>query len=322
MREYTVVIPVYNVASYLPRCIESVLAQTIKAQKIILVDDGSTDNSGTICDEYAERNETIQVIHQSNQGLSAARNTGIDVADTPWITFVDSDDYIDPDMYETLFQNLETYNADISICGVWVEKENGEKSTFRATGVLKEWDTTGALRALNSYQYFNMSVWNVMFRCSLFDAIPILRFPIGKKCEDYYLMHQIIARAHKIVYDSTPHYHYIQRPNSISRNKNINLAPMDASLAQLNFFEQNYPDIAFAAKTACAFSHMGIYTAYVRSGQQCPPEMLQHLKKIARKYLPSVLKNPDIPKIKKLQALSFCWTLPIYRTVIARTEHR
>lgn len=322
MREFTVIIPVYNVASYLPRCIESVLAQTIKAQKIILVDDGSTDSSGIICDEYAKKDETIQVIHQSNQGLSAARNIGIDSADTTWITFVDSDDYIDTNMYETLFQNLENYDADLSICGVWVEKESGEKSAFRTTGLIKTWDTAGALRALNSYQYFNMSVWNVMFRRRLFDVEPALRFPIGKKCEDYYLMHQIMARADKIVYDSNPYYHYIQRPNSISRNKNINLAPMDASLAQLDFFERNYPDIAFAARTACAFSHMGIYTAYVRNGQQCPPDMLRHLKKVSRKYLPSVLKNPDIPKIKKLQALSFCLALPLYRSVISKTEHR
>lgn len=322
MRDFTVIIPVYNVAQYLPRCIDSVLAQTIEAQKIILVDDGSTDDSGHICDEYAKMHSVIQVIHQPNQGLSAARNRGIEIADTNWITFVDSDDYIEPDMYEVLFRNLEQACADIAICGVWVEKESGEKRTYRPKGIVKAWDTKGALRALNSYQYFNMSVWNVMFRRELFERKPALRFPVGKKCEDYYLMHQIIARAETLVYDSNPYYHYIQRPNSISRNVNINLAPMDASLAQLEFYNRNYPEIAFAAETACAFSHMGIYTAYVRNGQECPREMLKHLKKVSRKYLPSVLKNPDIPKIKKLQALSFCWAMPVYRAVIARTEHR
>lgn len=322
MKKFTVVVPVFNVEAYLPRCIESILAQTVPPEKIILVDDGSTDSSGQICDAYGEKIGSVVVVHQQNQGLSAARNRGIDMADTEWITFVDSDDYLDPNMYEVLFQNLDAEKADMAICGVWVEKVNGEKRPFRPPHIKQSWTGKEALVVLNSYRYFNMSFWNVMFKRALFEGDVPLRFPVGKKCEDYYLMHQVIARAEKLTYDSDPYYHYVQRDNSISRNKKINLAPMDASLAQLAFYEKYYPEIAYAAQTACAFSHMGIYTAYVRSGQVCPSDLLRDLKVTCKKYLPAVLKNGDIPRIKKLQAVSFCYALPIYRFVIGRTEHR
>lgn len=322
MGEYTVVVPVYNVEKYLNRCVDSILAQTIKPARIILVDDGSSDSSGQICDAYAKRESTVTVLHQDNQGLSAARNHGIDLTDTELITFVDSDDYIDPNMYEVLLQNMMQAQADMSICGLWVEKESGEKYPCRTTGVKKVWDAREALIVLNSYQYFNMSFCNIMFRRELFEGASPLRFPVGKKCEDHYLMHQVIARVQKLVYDSDPYYHYVQRSNSISRNKAINLAPMDASLAQLAFYEKNYPDIAYVAKTACVFSHMGIYTAYVRSGQTCPKELLKELKTVSRRYLPAVLGNRYIPRVKKLQAVCFCCCLPIYKYVIGHTEHR
>ncbi|MDE5917070.1 MAG: glycosyltransferase, partial [Oscillospiraceae bacterium] len=171
-------------------------------------------------------------------------------------------------------------------------------------------------------QYFNMSLWNVMFKRELFEGENPLRFPVGKKCEDYYLMHQIIARVNLLTYNSDPYYHYIQRPNSISRNKKINMAPIDASLYQLKFYRENYPDIAYVAETACAFSHMGIYTAYVRNNQKCPDKLLRKLKKTSKNFLSSVIKNPHIPKVKKLQALAFCYALPVYKFVIGRTEHR
>ncbi|MCM1508604.1 MAG: glycosyltransferase [Ruminococcus flavefaciens] len=322
MNEFTVIVPVYNVEKYLRRCLDSILSQTFAPKKIILVDDGSTDSSGKICDEYAEKEKSIIVVHQKNQGLSAARNKGIDICRTELITFVDSDDYIENNMYEVMIKNMDSAKADMSICGVWTEKENGEKTTRRKTGIKKVWSAKEALIILNSYQHFNMSVWNVMFKRSLFEGENPLRFPVGKKCEDYYLMHQLIARVNRLVYDSNPYYHYVQRPNSISRNVKINLAPIGASLAQLDFYRKNYPDIAYVAETACTFSHMGIYTAYVRNHQKCPPKLFRKLKKTSRKFLPSVIKNPHIPRIKKFQALAFCYALPVYKYVIERTEHR
>lgn len=117
MSQISVIVPVYNVESYLPRCLDSILAQTLQDLEIILVDDGSTDQSGRICEMYAARNGHIQVIHQENRGASAARNTGLKKISGDWISFVDSDDWLDPKFYETLLEVAKEYKADIACCG-------------------------------------------------------------------------------------------------------------------------------------------------------------------------------------------------------------
>lgn len=126
----SVIIPIYNVEEYLEKCVNSVLNQTYSDLEIILVDDGSTDNSGKICDELKNKDNRIIVIHQENQGLSAARNAGIAKALGEYIAFVDSDDYIMEDMYETLYKNLEKTDADISICKYQYVKKQ-QKIDFR-----------------------------------------------------------------------------------------------------------------------------------------------------------------------------------------------
>ena len=319
MLNLTVIIPVYNVEKYLHRCVDSVLGQTELPKQIILVDDGSTDNCSMICEDYAKKYNNITIIHQKNQGLAAARNCGINHAVCDFVTFVDSDDYIEEDMYENLYRLIIENGADIAVGGVWVESEDGSKRNQYKEGVKKCWTKQEALIELNSYQYFNMSFCDKIFKKSLFKN---LRFPVGKLCEDYYLMHKVIAKADKVCYMSQPFYHYIQRMNSISRNKKINLAPIEASLEQLQFFQENYPELTYIAETACAFSHMGIYTAYVRHGVECPKGLLKYLRAVSRKYLRSVLHNSHIPKVKKVQALMFCVVLPVYTNTVKRRLHR
>lgn len=324
--ELTVVTPVYNVEKYLSKCIESILNQTLPVDEIILVDDGSKDRSGEIADEYAAKYNNIKVIHQENGGLSAARNTGIDAATKEYIAFVDSDDYIDSVMYERLMNQLQQDGADISIGGVWYEQENGAKYSPYASDITKIWNKTESLIELNSYQYFNMSFCDAIFKRSLFETEAYgegkLRFPVGKLCEDFYLMHRIVARAECVTYTSTPFYHYVQRGNSISRNAKVNLAPMDASLAQLEFYKKWFPDLDYIAETAAFFAHASIYTTYCRNGQKCPKDLLKKINPICREYLGSVLKNSYIPKVKKAQALMFCYAKPAYKTIVSRREHR
>ena len=113
----SIIVPVYNVEKYLSRCLDSILVQTYRDFELILVDDGSTDRSGAICDEYASRDERIKLIRQSNQGLSVARNVGLDAARGDYIGFVDSDDYIHPETYQILLDALLKYDADLSVCG-------------------------------------------------------------------------------------------------------------------------------------------------------------------------------------------------------------
>lgn len=322
----TVVVPVYNVEKYLKKCVVSILEQTIPVEEIILVDDGSTDQSGKFADELAEQYKQIKVIHQKNGGLAAARNSGIDAATKDYIAFVDSDDYIDPHMYEILMDRLLKDRADMSICGVWYEQENGEKYTPYPDNVQKIWNKKQALIELNSYQYFNMSFCDIIFKRELFEITAygegVLRFPVGKISEDFYLMHKVVARAKKVTYTSAPFYHYVQRGNSISRNKKIHTAPMDASNKQLEFFKKWFPDLTFVGETACFFAHVSIYTAYCRSGRKCPDKLTKSIDKVCHRYLKSVLKSPYIPRAKKAQALTYCFSKPLYRAVISRSTHR
>lgn len=320
MKPISVIIPVYNTEAYLRTCVDSVLAQRQYVCEIILVDDGSTDQSAAICDEYAKQWPDIVIAeHQSNQGSSAARNRGIDRAKGRYLSFIDSDDYIEPDMYEKLLALVNESHSDMACCAMWIEKTDGEKYCRVPHNVRKCWDTWEALVELNSYHYLYIS-----FCCAIFsrEAIGELRFPLGTLCEDYYLLYRVVARCQSVSYISAPLYHYVQRENSNSRSKQISLAPMGASLAQLAFFRQNFPDITYVAEADCAFAHMGIYTAYLRSGQVCPAQLKKQLLQIARKYLLSVLRGDHLPVMKKMQAMAFCFALPIYRVVIRRTEHR
>lgn len=319
MKELTVIVPIYNVEKYLARCINSIVNQTYKPKKIILVDDGSPDKSGAVADEFAAKYENITVIHKPNGGLSSARNAGLEIIDTEFVTFVDSDDYLSHDMYEKLFLQLEKHNADISICGVWYEQENGKKMSPYKLGINKVFTKIEALKELNSYRYFNMGVWNKIYRTSLFkiDAYgdEYLDFPVGKVSEDFYVMHKIIARANKIAYTSEPLYHYIQRPNSISRNKKVNTESLNAALAQVDFYNEWFPDIAYIAESMCVFTFIGVYAKHIKMGLQCPENIVFKAKKISRKYMRSVLKNDVISFKKKLQAALFGYMFPIYKYI-------
>ncbi len=124
----SVIVPVYNVEPYLAGCLDSILSQTYRDLEILLIDDGSTDRGGTICDEYAAKDPRIRVFHTENRGLSAARNRGLDEAKGEYVGFVDSDDRIDPDMFEYLLEAAERTGADVTECGVFVEYPTGEHS--------------------------------------------------------------------------------------------------------------------------------------------------------------------------------------------------
>ncbi len=320
MGNISVIIPIYNTASELRRCVDSVIAQSHLPMEIILVDDGSTDGSAAICDELAaDRPELIRVIHQVNAGSGAARNCGIEAARGELFSFIDSDDYIEPDMYAKLLRNMEKYDADISTCEMLFEKPKGDSWCLAEEGIEMCWNTEAALIELNSYRHFHTSFCNALFNRRV---IGDLRFPEGTRCEDYLLLYKVVAECHRVVYTSLPMYHYVQRENSNSRSADISLAPMKASLEQVEYFNEHFPKIAFAAKTDCAFSHIGIYSAYIRNGVNCQASLLRKLRSIVRKYLWVVLVNKYIPVIKKLQALAFVFALPLYRVVIAKTEHR
>ena len=136
----TVIVPVYNTEKYLPRCVESLMAQTLKELEIIFVDDGSTDSSGRLCDEYASKDNRIHVIHKPNGGVAAARQTGLEAAAGKYVIWADSDDWVEVDMYEKLYQKAQSAQADLTVCGFIYEYKDGirEFVTERVLSTKKE----------------------------------------------------------------------------------------------------------------------------------------------------------------------------------------
>ena len=213
MAKISVIVPIYNIGPYLKQCIESIQNQTLSDIEIVLVDDGSTDGGSIVCDEFASKDDRIKVIHKTNEGLSAARNDGIEASTAPYIMFVDGDDWVEPKFCEIPYIAAMKNNADLVLFTYNKHYNSGEKDTVdtkTAVGILKESEAL----------YFNAhgfhSVWLGLYSRKLFD---IVRFPKGKFYEDVATSHKFIHVAKTIYYIDLPLYNYrVGRPGSISTN--------------------------------------------------------------------------------------------------------
>lgn len=211
----SVIVPVYNVEKYLKKCVDSIRKQTFYDIEIILVDDGSEDSSGQMCDEMAEQDSRIHVIHQGNRGLSSARNTGIAVAEGEYIGFVDSDDYIEKDMYELLHHNLMREKADLSICGMY-DCYQGRKCAVN-TPYYQVMDAQEAIRVIfEGKSAGGASAVNKLYKKTLFQSV---LYPEGKTSEDAFVIVKLLMACDCIVADSKQKYYYYHRENSITTQK-------------------------------------------------------------------------------------------------------
>ena len=210
----SIIIPVYKVEKYLEKCIESVLKQTYTNLQIILVDDGSPDNCGKICDEYAKRDSRIDVIHKVNGGLSEARNVGISKAKGRYIGFVDSDDYIKENMYEILLNLIKKYDADVSICNLYDVIDESEYIRNKENGI-REYSRLDILKEVLLDKNIQSYAWNKLYKKELFDEI---KYPIGKKYEDIGTTFYVFEKCNKIVVTSEPEYYYLKRSDSLVNN--------------------------------------------------------------------------------------------------------
>lgn len=204
----SVIVPVYKVEKYLQECIDSIIAQTYTNLEIILVDDGSPDSCGRICDEYAEKDNRIKVIHQKNCGVSIARNAGLNNAIGDYIGFVDSDDYLESNMFEELYNCLKTYGSDIAICGV-KKFEKSSRSFFYGNKTI---DKSEFLQALLKEDIASF-LCNKLFKKELFDGI---RFPEGEVFEDIKIFHLIGEKVSSVSLTDGTFYNYRIREGSIT----------------------------------------------------------------------------------------------------------
>ncbi len=219
MADISIIVPVYQVEPYLRRCVDSILNQTFSDFELILVDDGSPDNCGAICDEYAQMDNRVVVIHQENGGLSAARNAGIDWAfansDSQWLAFVDSDDWVHKDYLHIMYNAAVSKKADICQCAyqkVWDQHVEDEIVLDRTQSSI----VTG-FEAQYRRHGIDVYIWNKLYKKKIWSAI---RFPVGVLYEDTFTTYQLTYAANLIVKTQSRLYYYYQSENSITRNNN------------------------------------------------------------------------------------------------------
>ena len=300
----SVIVPVYNVEKYLPRCIDSILNQTYKNLEIILVDDGSPDNCPAICDEYATKDSRIKVVHKKNGGLSAARNAGLKVAEGKFVGFVDSDDYIENNMYETLFFNLEKYDADMSICAVkTVDEYNHDTTNLKEAYI----DLPPVISNIEGISLLCqgagifISACNKLYKKSLFDN---RLFVEGIYHEDWQIMPYILCRCEQIACSALFLYTYFQRSGSIRH---------DASVLYKRYIDSFYSDceradlfiengLAQFLKSCVWYMYMDLIHAYEHSERE--KNRIEELREAYKKYSYTAKKIENqgikIEKNKKL----------------------
>lgn len=291
----SVIVPIYNAEKYLHRCMDSILNQTYKNLEIVLIDDGSKDSSGTICDAYAAKDSRIKVIHQENSGVSAARNAGLDAAFGDYITFVDSDDYITADMIYELYRTCEDEHCDCSIGGYYGV---GIRNTVRWSVIPKgvcSWTGVDFLRNhMNDEDIPSCLVCNKLFHHQLWDSC---RFPLKQLYEDSWIMPEIYSRCKKISTFPKGTYYYCEHEVSIMHSTNADVA----ALNRLNLFDHLfdfYREIGlhtmYLSEAAHYVSH---FRRFISQGLTLPTDVSKKSQHYFRLLLTAPIK--DVPlKIK------------------------
>lgn len=214
MCRVSIIVPVYNVERYLDKCISSILVQSFTDFELILIDDGSKDNSGNICDGYKKKDSRVKVIHQENSGLSAARNIGIEASEGKHVTFIDSDDFIHPNMIEILYSNMVESKADISVCGYHLTYEGEEvPKEFNNSNITLYTNIEAVRKVVEKSEDKMIVAWCKLYRRSLFSDI---RYPVGKYHEDEFVTYKLLYKTNKVVVTEAKLYYYLQRSNSIT----------------------------------------------------------------------------------------------------------
>ncbi len=307
----SVIIPVYNVRDYLHKCIDSVKTQTYTNLQIILVDDGSADGSGEICDEAATRDQRITVIHQANGGLSAARNKGLETATGKYVCFLDGDDWFDEKFTEELLNIAETRNADIAVCGfvrVYHEDEAKAEKDQDNKEELIEYDNRQAVKEVIEEKKIKSLSWNKLYKKELWEGIS---FPEGKLHEDEYTTYKLLWRAEKVVETSRVLYYYRKRPDSVTETSDTDIIrerayhTIEAKEERYRFFAKK--DRTLAGKAF--INYMDGLKYVIRSGMLSDPADKSAVIKKYDEYSGWIWKVPCVSLYKRT-------ALTVWRAVI------
>lgn len=296
----SVIIPIYDSVQYLNACIESILQQTYKDIEIVLIDDGSNDGSADICDDYADKSARIRVFHQANQGASIARKKGIDVATGEWVTFVDSDDVVEDDYIERLYNAAIKYNVKIAVCNHIQYKEDAKI----------EIDKTGAITLLKEqelhklfFKYQFWGFWGKIYHRSAFENIYIPKYTIN---EDYVVMAQLFNRYKQMAYVPMNLYHYMVHEDSLSHQK-LSLRMFDEYHNKrwvVDFYKDNNHQYVRYAEAQLVETCIKLIGLVGGCGEFCIEK--KQMREYLRKHIIGIMKNPHLLFALKCMALKRC----------------
>ncbi len=281
----SIIVPVYKVEKYLSNCIESILLQTFKDFELILVDDGSPDNCGKICDDYARKDSRIKVIHQENGGLSVARNSAIDIAMGDYLTFIDSDDFVLPHYLEKMVNASLVNGADISVCGI-VRCSSSDSLADIAEDSTKndvEVFVDDKMDVFFTTKKINTTAWGKLYRSFIFKTV---KYPVGKYHEDVLTIYKTIHLANKVVVCNYQGYVYRKNEESIV---NESYSPkkwhaIEACVERAGFIERNYPKQKKYAYRSIVYYCNQILISMAKSRVN-DKDSFARLQKLYRKYL-------------------------------------
>lgn len=306
----SVIVPIYNVELYLSRCLNSILNQSYSDIEIILVDDGSTDNSHQLAESFQNQDNRIKLVRKQNGGLSSARNLGISLATGKYISFIDSDDYVEKDFLESLINSCIANETKISMCGRFEKNEATTRENFIFENE-QIWDSREAIKRLLTWNGIDSSACDKLFLRELFDDV---KFPEGKYNEDIFVLFHLIHKANNISHIGRSKYYYCLRPSSITQEKfsEKKLHLMEASKHIFDFIEQTYPELIEEANSFkyCNLIYIGGLLATNNAIKKHPDYYRFYRNEIFNKIL-SIIFNEHIPKMLKIKALLIC--LKLYR---------
>ena len=316
MSTVSVIIPVYNTAAYLPRCLASVLGQTYRDLEVILIDDGSTDSSATLCDDYAHKDARIRVIHQENGGLSAARNAGLDAACGDLIGFVDSDDWIELDMYAYLVDLLEHYESDIS--EVMLEVAYADSHLMRQLPEQKKL-LEGDDILIHYFRHNEFAVGLRLYRREIFDGV---RFDVGRMNEDVVAGFLALGRARRMAVSNQPKYFYFSNPVGLSesplRKRDLDLLYAGERLDELtaNTANGELRKLALTKKHRSSFTLLVKMALFGCSAELDEGQMKRRLQGAARKNYGFLIASA-MPVNRKLLLTACCVSYPLVKGLAA-----
>lgn len=311
----SVIIPIYKVEKYIHKCINSVLNQTYKNLEIILVDDGSPDKCGEICDEYKKSDSRIKIIHKKNGGLSDARNKGIEIMTGDYVAFIDSDDYVDKNYIKELYESIKTNQAGIAVCNYYKYYDNIGKKEYdkKSLNDKKIFNNIEALKdVLTTYSVIDVVTWNKLYKSELFIKNQI-RFPFGKLHEDNFTTYKLLYFSNKTIFIEKPLYYYRLRSNSIMTSgfNTRRLDVLEAGVETKEFIKKHLPYLYAYAEANFAVLEIGILNLLVNSSNNKTKDIIVW-QKIKRDILNNFFRYMANEQIKIKQKICLLISLTGY----------